>query len=156
MINEIACRGVVATMLGYSVFLAHAFGGSVPRVSHLIVGAMVLAFLNVDSYELAGPKLASFLLGFQVLGHFSMPVSNADLRMQYSHIFAAVITYQLLKRFQLVCETFVKWVFPRFSKISFNYNFSEIVVFLKESNLLKYDFIFLFNLRAPPPAGSLM
>ena len=156
MINEIACRGVVATMLGYSVFLAHALGGSIPKVSHLIVGAIVLAFLNLDGNELAGPKLASFLLGFQILGHFSMPVSNTDLQMQYSHIFAAVITYQILKRFQSICETFVKWITPRLSRISLNRNFPELVAVSLEKILLKFDFVFTVNLRAPPSAGSLM
>ena len=154
--NQLIRRAAVGALLGYSVLLAHAIGGAGPTFPLILLAAMFTAFALHDGLEIGGPKLAIFLLAFQIIGHFTMPDGGNGARMQYSHLLAAFITYQILTKFdravialsekflpiefnkKTIIPTFTIAIFPKLSFFNFKYVESAI------------------NRRGPPLLGGAM
>jgi len=154
-VKELLNRIVKGLFLGYSVVLAHAIGGATPEVSLTLLFAIVTSVVMSHGKELAGPNFAFQLLLFQILGHFMMADSdNSSLRMQLSHIAAAVITYQILIRFDAILNRLAEVFLPlSFASVELQPIFKVKITFAQifhgfSSSLLP------INRRGPPLFGG--
>jgi hypothetical protein len=154
--NQFAQRVFLTFFMGYSVFLAHALGGSVPKISNALVASLVIFFITYKEVEIGGPKLAATLLGFQIIGHLSMPASISTSAMKYSHIIAAIVTYQLITKFEHLISKVKEWLLP----LEF-VNYTVVIIWQVVADSSKQLFLgflrnYYFDLRAPPINGGNM
>ena len=102
--------------------VAHILGGGTHELTFFapIVFLISSAFFTfLSPKRLQGPVLASYILGFQVLGHLSFSSSTSDSRMSASHIVAAILTYALVLHFQELIDSVLRYfraLFPVFLK----------------------------------------
>lgn len=100
--------------------LAHILGGGTHELTVIapvvfIVSSVFFSFLSPKRLE--GPVLASYILGFQILGHLSFSSPSSDSRMSASHIVAAILTYALVLHFQELIDSVLRYfraLFPVF------------------------------------------
>jgi hypothetical protein len=130
--------------------MAHALGGGVTGFSWLLLISFIFAFCTFSGKEIAGPKLAFYLLGFQVVGHFSMPSNSTDTRMNYSHLVAAFITYVALANFEIILNSLKSWALPKTFVIFSIPNLLEVTLHLNSFRIEEFRLILCFRLRAPP------
>ena len=147
-------RSVISLFLGNSVLIAHAIGGGVTGFSWLLLISTVLAFCTFNGREIAGPRLAFYLLGFQAIGHISMPSNSIDSRMNYSHLIAALLTYIALAKFEQILNSLKSWALPKSFVIFLIPNFLEAPLRLKSFRIEDFGLIQSFRLRAPPLAAA--
>jgi hypothetical protein len=154
--NYFAQKVFLTCFMGYSVFLAHALGGSVPEVSHTLIASLILFFITYQGAEVGGPMLAAYLLGFQIIGHLSMPASTSNSAMKYSHIIAAIASYQLITKFEHLISKVKEWLLPvEFEKFPVLSTWH----LLTDSSYRFFLGIFgnySFNLRAPPASNGIV
>lgn len=154
MKKDLLRRSVISLFLTNSVFIAHAIGGGVTEFSWLLLIATILTFCTFSGKEIAGPRLALYLLGFQVVGHISMPTNSIDTRMNYSHLIAAVLTYIALAKFETILNSLKSWALPNSYVILSIPNFLEATLHLKFCRIEDFELIHSFRLRAPPLSAA--
>ena len=147
-------RSVISLFLGNSVLIAHAIGGGVTGFSWLLLFSTILTFCSFSGREIAGPRLAFYLLGFQAIGHISMPSNSIDSRMNYSHLFAAFLTYIALAKFEQILNSLKSWALPKSFIIFSIPNFPEATVHRKFFRVEDFGITHCFRLRAPPLAAA--
>lgn len=130
--------------------MAHALGGGVTGFSWILLIALIFAFCTFSGKEIAGPKLAFYLLAFQVVGHFSMPSNSTDTRMNYSHLVAVFITYVALANFEIILNSLKSWALPKIFIFFSIPNCIEVALHLDSFRIEEFKLIHCFRLRAPP------
>ena len=152
--QDLIRRAFISLLLGHSVLIAHAIGGSSPNISLPLIFSMLLSFIYCGDEYLSGPKLASFVLSFQILGHFSMTSGNSETRMRYSHLIAGIISYKLITRFQEITDLFLALLLPKFYKfLSVPQSFRPIL-FTRYKSVFKSFFLQIILLRGPPTLAA--
>ena len=92
--------------------IAHILGGGTHELTvfaPLVFIVSSIFFACLSPKRLEGPVLASYILGFQVLGHLSFSSSTSDSRMSLSHIVAASLTYGLVLHFQGLIDSVLRY-----------------------------------------------
>ena len=108
--------------MNFGMAVAHILGGGTHELTFFAPIVFLISsvfFTYLSPKRLEGPVLASYILGFQVLGHLSFSSSTSDSRMSASHIVAAILTYGLVLHFQGLIDSVLKYfqtLFPVFLK----------------------------------------
>ena len=117
-------RGVtLSSLMNFGMAVAHILGGGTHELTFFAPIVFLISsvfFTYLSPKRLEGPVLASYILGFQVLGHLSFSSSTSDSRMSASHIVAAILTYGLVLHFQGLIDSVLKYfqtLFPVFLKL---------------------------------------
>ena len=109
--------------MNFGMAVAHILGGGTHELTFFAPIVFLISsvfFTYLSPKRLEGPVLASYILGFQVLGHLSFSSSTSDSRMSASHIVAAILTYGLVLHFQGLIDSVLKYfqtLFPVFLKL---------------------------------------
>lgn len=147
-------RSVISLFLGNSVLIAHAIGGGVTGFSWFLLISAILSFCTFSGEEIAGPRLAFYLLAFQVVGHISMPSNLIDSRMSYSHLTAAFLTYVALAKFENIINSLKTWALPKTYIIFSIPNFLVATLHPKSYRIEDFRLAHSFRLRSPPLAAA--
>jgi hypothetical protein len=114
-------RGVtLSSLMSSGMAVAHILGGGTHELTFFAPIVFLISsvfFACLSPKRLEGPALASYILGFQVLGHLSFSSSTSDSRMSASHIVAAILTYGLVLHFQELIDSVLRYfraLFPVF------------------------------------------
>jgi len=103
--RRIASSAVTSSALFLSMGIAHILGGAIPSASpsSFIIWAMGFLLLQkVDLHKIPNSALATLVLLFQMLGHFSFSSSSSasNIRMSFSHLFCGLFSFIAI-RFEL-------------------------------------------------------
>jgi hypothetical protein len=85
-----------------------------------------------------------------------MPASISTSAMKYSHIIAAIVTYQLITKFEHLISKVKEWLLP----LEF-VNYTVVIIWQVVADSSKQLFLgflrnYYFDLRAPPINGGNM
>jgi len=120
-------RGVtLSSLMNLGMAFAHILGGGTHELTFfapIVFITSSIFFVRLSPKRLEGPVLASYILGFQILGHLSFSASTNDSRMSLSHIVFAFLTYGLVLHFQELFDSVLRYfrallpiIFTHFSK----------------------------------------
>ena len=113
MLSTRIIRGItLSSVMSLGMTIAHILGGGNHELNFIgpfvfIFSAIFFTFLSPKKLE--GPVLASYILGFQIMGHLSFSSSVSDSRMSTSHIVAAFLTYFLALHFQKIFDSLLEF-----------------------------------------------
>ena len=140
--------------------LAHILAGGTDELTFLaplVFVASSVFFACLSPKRLEGPVLASYILGFQILGHLSFASSTSDLRMSLSHIVSAFLTYGLVLHFQELIESvlgYFRSLFPNLFK-SFSMGAPNSLTFIDHIFPTPSPHFSAVSNRAPPFSAAI-
>jgi len=149
-------RGVtLSSLMNLGMAFAHILGGGTHELTFfapIVFITSSIFFACLSPKRLEGPVLASYILGFQILGHLSFSASINDSRMSLSHIVSAFLTYALVLHFQELIESVLEYFqallpifFKPFSKAS-----AKTLVFINRILPTSSPHLSAVSNRAPP------
>jgi len=149
-------RGVtLSSLMNLGMAIAHILGGGTHQLTvfaPIVFITSSIFFVCLSPKRLEGPVLASYILGFQILGHLSFSPSASDSRMSMSHIVAASLTYALVLHFQELIESvleYFKALLPIFFKL-FSKVAAKTLVFINKILPISSPHLSAVSNRAPP------
>ncbi len=149
-------RGVtLSSLMSSGLAVAHILGGGTHELTFFAPFVFIFSsvfFTCFSPKRLEGPVLASYILGFQVLGHFSFSSPTSDSRMSASHIVAAILTYGLVLHFQELIDSVLRYfraLFPDFLH-PFTKSITKSLTFIGVIYLATSPHLSKVSNRAPP------
>ena len=149
-------RGVIlSSLMNLSMAFAHILGGGTHEITFfapIVFITSSIFFACLSPKKLEGPVLASYILGFQILGHLSFSASTSGSRMSLSHIVSAFLTYGLVLHFQDLFDSVLRCfrsLLPTFL-IPFKKAASKTLVFTNKILPTSSTHFSAISNRAPP------
>lgn len=149
-------RGVtLSSLMNLGMAFAHILGGGTHELTFfapIVFITSSIFFACLSPKRLEGPVLASYILGFQILGHLSFSASTSDSRMTLSHIAASFLTYTLVLHFQELIDSVLRYfrsLLPKFL-IPFKKAAPKTLVFINNIFPTSSPHFSAVSNRAPP------
>jgi hypothetical protein len=154
-------RGVtLSSLMNLGMAIAHILGGGTHELTFfapIVFITSSIFFVCLSPKRLEGPVLASYILGFQILGHLSFSASTSDSRMSLSHIASAFLTYGLVLHFQELFDSVLRYfrallpiIFTPFSKTS-----AKTFFFINHNLPTSSPHLSAVSNRAPPVCAAI-
>lgn len=149
-------RGItLSSLMNLGMAVAHIMGGGAHELTVMapfvfLISSVFFAYLSPKRLE--GPVLASYILGFQILGHLSFTSSPSDVRMSLSHIVAACLTFALVLHFEeliVSVRRYFRTLFLIFSDYPIRVDAKKLI-FLNLVKPLYSSYSSKISSRAPP------